>query len=98
MTPEDLLIRKGAVLASSLVYWGGEGMVFVRRAAFPEAWVKAREFRHFRPDDLTAAFLRVKEGSVPIESLEREVGRYVSLGGDAPAAEIWLKAARKAAG
>lgn len=81
----------------AMIYWGDEGMVFVRREAFPEEWVREREFTHFRPDDLSAAFLRVREGAVELSVIRREVERYVALGGDEAAAGFWLETARKAA-
>lgn len=63
----------------ALAYWGMQGAVFVRRRAFPEAWLRAGEFKAFRPDDLRAAELMVEEGLLPWTELADEMERFLSL-------------------
>ncbi len=74
----------------ALVHWDDRALVFVRRAAFDAAWVKEREYRWFRPDDLPAAALAVKEGEASIAELTAEVGRWVKTAEKPEANGAWL--------
>ncbi|MBI4387382.1 MAG: hypothetical protein HY551_08355 [Elusimicrobia bacterium] len=78
----------------ALIYWGPQGQIFVRRKRFPQRWVREREFRIFRPDDLRAAQLLVMEGYVPAVRLREEVERYIRLQPGLPeekSLRLWLK-------
>ncbi|MBI3547571.1 MAG: hypothetical protein HY078_00825 [Elusimicrobia bacterium] len=63
----------------ALVYWGHQGLVFVRRAAFDKAWIAPREFRYVRPDDLRTAEIMVKQRLVPRGEVAAEVERFLRL-------------------
>ncbi|MFH1724635.1 MAG: hypothetical protein ABII00_08435 [Elusimicrobiota bacterium] len=85
----------------ALVHWDDQGLVFVRRSAFGEEWLSAHEYRYFRPDDLTAAYLMVREGFAAYEAVAGEVERYIAgagEAGEARAARQWLESVAKAAG
>ncbi|TBR20123.1 hypothetical protein EPO15_13550 [bacterium] len=60
----------------ALVHFDDRALVFVRRAAFDGAWVKAREYRWFRPDDLRAAQLDVLEGRASFSAVAAEANRW----------------------
>lgn len=60
----------------ALVHWDDRALVFVRRSAFDPAWVAAREFRWFRPDDLRAAWLEVAEGRAGFAAVAAEANRW----------------------
>ncbi|MEE8425206.1 MAG: hypothetical protein V3S11_05230, partial [Elusimicrobiota bacterium] len=77
-----------------LVYWDKQGYVFVRRSAVEKSWLRKREYRWFRPDDLTSAQLLLRAGKIPRAALAAEVGRFAGWTpneGDARAAQFWLK-------
>lgn len=61
----------------ALVHWDRQGMVFVRRSAFPKKWVEVNEYRIFRPFDETATSLLVQNGAVSWSRLSREFERFV---------------------
>lgn len=62
--------------AWALVHWDDRALVFARRAAFGKDWVREREFRWFRPDDLRAAELEVAEGHAAFASVAAEANRW----------------------
>ncbi|MBI3300062.1 MAG: hypothetical protein HYZ75_17995 [Elusimicrobia bacterium] len=62
----------------ALVYWDEKALIFVRRDALGEDWIKAREFRWFRPDDLSAAALAVSEKDAAFSELAGEVNRWAA--------------------
>ncbi|MFA5140290.1 MAG: hypothetical protein WC728_13745 [Elusimicrobiota bacterium] len=66
----------------SLVYWDRKGYAFVRRSAFPEPWIREREFRHFRPDDLDAAAAHARGGTAGLSEVSAEVDRLASIMGE----------------
>lgn len=83
----------------ALVHWDPAGRVFARRSAFDAEWIGSREYRHFRPRDLRAAYLKVQEGFAAYEEVEAEVERYVSVvgeGAQADAARRWLRSVKEA--
>lgn len=76
----------------ALVHWDSRALVFARRDAFDAAWVKAHEYRWFRPDDLSAAALAVDEGTEPFAALAAETNRWALSAApeEARAARDWL--------
>lgn len=78
--------------AWALVYWDDAALVFVRRSAFDEKWVKALEYRWFRPDDLSAAALALSEKAVTFAALAAETNRWAAQAdkAGAAAARVWL--------
>ena len=78
----------------ALVCWDEQGEVFVRRSAVSPAWLAVREYRYFRPQDLDAAALMVREGLVRSEDVSREAERFAAWAGDGPQARearLWLR-------
>lgn len=67
----------------ALVYWDRRSLLFVRRAAAPQAWIEAHEYRFYRPGDLEAAALQVREGLARAEAVAAEAGRQAAESGDA---------------
>ena len=64
----------------------------------PAAWLADREYRLFRPDDLTAAYRMVREGKASAADAARDVRRFSlrfdgdpELSGLAVAARQWLR-------
>jgi len=81
----------------ALIYWDRQGMVMARRAAFPMAWIEAREFKAFRPDDLDFAGRMLRRKALRREDLAAEVERYLRFVGNRPDAEearAWLGSLR----
>ncbi len=81
-----------------LVHWDPRALVFVRRDSVPQEWLREREYRYFRPDDLSAALLLLRDGMITLSDIEAEVERYRS----APIPEderaqvsAWLKLLRE---
>ena len=82
----------------ALAYWDEQGLVFLKRSAFPRKDLDRLEFTAFRPDDLEAAGLLFKEGHIPRARLEAEVRRYQRLAGPLAAAQeadAWLSSLRR---
>jgi hypothetical protein len=67
----------------ALVHFDDRALVFARRSAFDPAWVKAREYRWFRPDDLRAAQLDVLDGRAPFAAVAAEANRWGATAEDA---------------
>ncbi|MBI4425298.1 MAG: hypothetical protein HY554_16330 [Elusimicrobia bacterium] len=61
----------------ALVYWDRDGSAFVRRSSAPRAWVERREYRLYRPGDLEAAELLVRDGLARPEELRAERERWL---------------------
>lgn len=81
-----------------LVHWDPQALVFVRRDVVAADWMRKHEYRYFRPDDLSAAMLMLREGVIPLSKIEAEVERYRS--GPIPddereQTEAWLKILRE---
>lgn len=64
----------------ALVFWDRDGMVFVRRSRIPESWLKANEYALWRPGDLEAAHLQIKEGLATRALLDAERARLERAG------------------
>ena len=79
----------------ALVYWDANGHAFLRRSAFPAPWVREREFRWFRPDDLDAAAAHARGGAAGLAEVSAEVERFVAAVGEdagvAQDARLWLR-------
>ncbi|MBI5596823.1 MAG: hypothetical protein HY928_12090 [Elusimicrobia bacterium] len=78
--------------AWALVHWDDDALVFVRRSAFDEKWVRGLEYRWFRPDDLSAASLAVSEGELSFADLAAEANRWAAQAEKPGAANarLWL--------
>lgn len=76
----------------ALVHFDDRAVVFARRSAFDPAWLKAREFRSFRPDDLRAAQLEVLDGHTSFSSVAAEANRWGAGAEDVEreAQRLWL--------
>ncbi|MFH2202489.1 MAG: hypothetical protein ABIJ96_05210 [Elusimicrobiota bacterium] len=77
----------------ALVYWDEQGLVFVKRAAVPAAWLREREYRYFRPGDHEAVIRLVREGHISAGQVAAEVERHFAGRGEPGAAvevERWL--------
>jgi len=83
----------------ALIHWDDRALVFVRRGTVPGDWLKEREYRWFRPDDLRAALRALSRDPGVLRSLETEVARFRSQETDIPtrqAAADWLRLAQEA--
>ena len=62
----------------ALVFWDDKSLLFVRRAAVPEDWLTAREYRYARPFDDEALADALRRGEVPEPLLRTELERHAS--------------------
>lgn len=70
-----------AVLPSrrwALVWWDGRGMAFVDRAKVPAAWLAAREYKWWRPDDGAALADALAAGAVSAATVAGERERHAA--------------------
>jgi len=72
----------------ALVYWDSVALVFVRRTAAPEKWLKAHEYRVFHPGDVAAIERAVRGGRAAAGLLHAEILRHVAESGPDPEADI----------
>ncbi len=66
----------------ALVYWDSQGMILVRRAKVPAAWLERHEYRLLRPRDLRHLGLRILSGGVREADVAAEIERYIREIGD----------------
>lgn len=84
-----------------MAYWDPQGYAFVRRSAVPALWAERHAYTAFRLDDMAAAEVRLKSGSLSLAGLEAEADRFQSdmslpgPGDPAVAARPWLESLRK---
>lgn len=74
----------------ALVHFDDRALVFARRSAFAPAWIKAHEFRWFRPDDLRSVQLDVIEGRASFSAVAAEANRW------GESAEVYEREAQRA--
>lgn len=81
----------------ALVYWNLRGMVFVRRSAFPKAWIERNEFRLLRPFDDATTELLLSRKAVSWKRLSEEMDRFSAFSPDdpsVPALRAWVEGLR----